>query len=66
MDEGKAKHIGVSNFSTKKLADLLSCARIRPVVNQVEVHPYFRNDKLLDFCNKEVSKQSCVWLQHTF
>lgn len=53
VDEGKVKNIGVSNFSTKKLADLLSYARIRPAVNQVEVHPYFRNQKLLDFANKE-------------
>ena len=34
-DSGKARAIGVSNFSTKKLGDLLAVARVRPAVNQV-------------------------------
>ncbi|KAK8514800.1 hypothetical protein V6N12_057696 [Hibiscus sabdariffa] len=38
-DSGKAKAIGVSNFSEKKLRDLLELARITPAVNQVELHP---------------------------
>ncbi|KAI5441818.1 NADPH-dependent aldo-keto reductase [Lathyrus oleraceus] len=45
-DSGKARAIGVSNFSTKKLGDLLEIARIPPAVNQVECHPSWRQDKL--------------------
>ncbi|KAI5435359.1 NADPH-dependent aldo-keto reductase [Lathyrus oleraceus] len=45
-DSGKARDIGVSNFSTKKLGDLLEIARIPPAVNQVECHPSWRQDKL--------------------
>ncbi|GJM92572.1 hypothetical protein PR202_ga09052 [Eleusine coracana subsp. coracana] len=37
-DSGKARAIGVSNFSSKKLADLLAAARVPPAVNQVECH----------------------------
>ncbi|CAK7338925.1 unnamed protein product [Dovyalis caffra] len=37
-DAGKARAIGVSNFSSKKLGDLLAVAHIRPAVNQVECH----------------------------
>ncbi|KAI5434209.1 NADPH-dependent aldo-keto reductase [Lathyrus oleraceus] len=52
-DSGKARAIGVSNFSTKKLGDLLEIARIPPAVNQVECHPSWRQDKLQDFCNSK-------------
>ncbi|KAJ1296024.1 hypothetical protein BS78_01G267100 [Paspalum vaginatum] len=47
---GLAKAIGVSNFSCKKLQHLLSFARIPPAANQVEVHPYCRQNKLREFC----------------
>ncbi|XP_020588706.1 aldo-keto reductase family 4 member C9-like [Phalaenopsis equestris] len=49
-DSGKARAVGVSNFSTKKLQDLLSFARIPPAVNQVECHPVWQQTKLRSFC----------------
>ncbi|GMH10176.1 hypothetical protein Nepgr_012017 [Nepenthes gracilis] len=49
-DSGKAKAIGVSNFSTKKLGDLLEIARVPPAVNQVECHPSWQQSKLHKFC----------------
>uniref|UniRef100_A0A0D9WH92 NADP-dependent oxidoreductase domain-containing protein n=1 Tax=Leersia perrieri TaxID=77586 RepID=A0A0D9WH92_9ORYZ len=49
-DSGKARAIGVSNFSTKKLADLLAVARVPPAVNQVECHPVWQQSKLRKFC----------------
>ncbi|XP_058737204.1 NADPH-dependent aldo-keto reductase, chloroplastic-like [Vicia villosa] len=52
-DSGKARAIGVSNFSIKKLGDLLEVARIPPAVNQVECHPSWRQDKLKEFCNSK-------------
>ena len=51
VDMGLVKDIGVSNFSVKKLKFLLTTARIKPSVNQVERHPYFQNPELLNFCN---------------
>ncbi|KAL6641571.1 hypothetical protein ACP70R_019752 [Stipagrostis hirtigluma subsp. patula] len=56
--KGLAKAIGVSNFSCKKLEDLLSFAKIPPAANQVEVHPYCRQKKLREFC-KERRIQLC-------
>ncbi|EFJ34923.1 hypothetical protein SELMODRAFT_80963 [Selaginella moellendorffii] len=50
FDEGLAKAIGVSNFSSKKLGDLLEYARIPPAANQVELHPIWQQKKLRDFC----------------
>ncbi|XP_004509601.1 NADPH-dependent aldo-keto reductase, chloroplastic-like [Cicer arietinum] len=52
-DSGKARAIGVSNFSSKKLGDLLEVARVPPAVNQVECHPSWRQDKLRGFCNSK-------------
>ncbi|TQE08242.1 hypothetical protein C1H46_006209 [Malus baccata] len=52
-DSGKARAIGVSNFSTKKLGDLLAVARIPPAVNQVESHPQWQQQKLHEFCKSK-------------
>ncbi|GAB4833863.1 NADPH-dependent aldo-keto reductase, chloroplastic [Ancistrocladus abbreviatus] len=49
-DSGKARAIGVSNLSTKKLGDLLAIARVPPAVNQVECHPSWQQTKLREFC----------------
>ncbi|KXG22145.1 hypothetical protein SORBI_3009G161100 [Sorghum bicolor] len=49
-DAGKARAIGVSNFSSKKLADLLAVARVPPAVDQVECHPVWQQGKLRAFC----------------
>ncbi|TVU29966.1 hypothetical protein EJB05_21565 [Eragrostis curvula] len=47
---GKARAIGVSNFSCKKLEDLLAVARVPPAVNQVECHPVWQQHKLRKLC----------------
>lgn len=54
VEEGLVKSIGISNFSVKKIQDLLKYAKIKPAVNQVELHPYFRNEKLHKFCDEQV------------
>ncbi|CAN6807714.1 unnamed protein product [Brassica oleracea] len=50
---GKARAIGVSNFSTKKLATLLELSRVPPAVNQMECHPSWRQAKLREFCKSK-------------
>ncbi|XWS69439.1 hypothetical protein CRYUN_Cryun04dG0179100 [Craigia yunnanensis] len=47
---GLTKAIGVSNFSCKKLEELLSTAKIPPAVNQVEMNPLWKQKKLREFC----------------
>jgi len=47
---GKAKAIGVSNFSGKKLKHLLENAEIFPAANQVECHPLLPQNNLLENC----------------
>mmetsp|Transcript_60963 Transcript_60963/g.149263 ORF Transcript_60963/g.149263 Transcript_60963/m.149263 type:complete len:197 (+) Transcript_60963:409-999(+) len=53
VQKGLCKDIGVSNFSKKKLQELCSQAKIKPAVNQVELHPYLQMNDLLDYCNQE-------------
>ncbi|XP_027352088.1 NADPH-dependent aldo-keto reductase, chloroplastic-like [Abrus precatorius] len=52
-DAGKVRAIGVSNFSSKKLGELLEIARVPPAVNQLECHPAWRQDKLKAFCKSK-------------
>lgn len=50
VDSGLVKNIGVSNFCPSRLEKLLKSARIKPAVNQVEVHPYNAQPELLRYC----------------
>jgi diketogulonate reductase-like aldo/keto reductase len=52
-DSGKAKAIGVSNFTSVILNDLLNYCRIKPAVNQIERHPYLVQKLHVDFCLSE-------------
>ncbi len=49
---GKAKSIGVSNFTIRHLKELLKVTKVIPVINQVEFSPYLYQKELLDFCNE--------------
>ena len=45
-EDKKVRNIGISNFEDKKLEELCSVAKIKPVLNQVELHPYFQQNEL--------------------
>ncbi|MGB5229611.1 MAG: aldo/keto reductase [Eudoraea sp.] len=47
----RVRAIGVSNFMQHHLEDLLGTAKIIPMVNQMEFHPYLVQQSLLDFCS---------------
>jgi diketogulonate reductase-like aldo/keto reductase len=44
---GLVKSIGVSNFNAQSLLDLVSSSKIKPAVNQIEVHPYLSQETLV-------------------
>ena len=46
-EEGKLRAIGVSNFYPNILANFCETVRIPPMVNQVELHPYFTQEEAL-------------------
>ncbi len=53
LEAGLTRHIGVSNFSSRKLQELLRHCRIRPEVNQVERHPLLQQAALVAACAAE-------------
>ncbi len=52
-EEKKVKAIGVCNFQIHHLEELFKIAKIMPMINQIESHPYFTNQELIDFCHKK-------------
>lgn len=50
--EGKLRAIGISNFSAERMADLVAFTDVKPVVNQVECHPYFQQEFLHGWTQK--------------
>ena len=51
-DAGRVRSLAVSNFNVEQLSVLLKSARIKPVANQVELHPYLPNGRLVEYCRK--------------
>ncbi len=52
-EQGAVKVIGVSNFLPHHLVPLLARARIRPMVNQLEIHPGYPQFAAVNFCFKQ-------------
>lgn len=53
VDDGLVRSIGISNFNKQQTERILSICRIRPSVNQVELHPYLTQNKLVDYLRTE-------------
>lgn len=51
--KGKTKTIGVSNFNEEQIGRILDVCKIRPANIQVEIHAYFGNRKLVEYCRGE-------------
>lgn len=50
LDSGAARAIGVANFCRRHLKELLGYCRVPPAVCQLEIHPYFQQLELVDYC----------------
>lgn len=56
VEKGYTRHIGVSNFNTQILLDMLSYCNIKPANNQIELHPFMQQPELVKFCqDNEIS-----------
>ncbi|KAB2105298.1 hypothetical protein AG0111_0g6576 [Alternaria gaisen] len=59
VEEGQVRSIGVSNFDISHLREMKQYARMLPAVNQIELHPWCRQQKLVDYCkNESISLQA--------
>ena len=50
--DGKIKAIGISNFEPEQLNELLTYARVKPVINQIETHVFFQEPIQYDYLKK--------------
>lgn len=50
ISTGLVKAVGVANFTGPMIIDLLTYAKIVPAINQIELHPYNQQAKLVEFC----------------
>ncbi len=50
QQDGLVKSIGVSNFQIEHLEELKKHTSVVPAVNQIELHPYFQQRELRDYC----------------
>jgi len=51
-EEGRIRAIGVSNFHSHHLDDLIDSAKVVPMVNQVEFHPLLTQEELRAYCKR--------------
>lgn len=58
--EGKVRSLGVSNFNKHHLDELLEYAKIRPVINQIEVHPLMTQEENIKI-NRDLGIQVQAW-----
>ena len=50
--DGRVKAIGVSNFKVHHLEALKALGGVQPMVNQIEMHPYYIDDEMLEYAKK--------------
>ncbi len=53
VEKGLTKYIGVSNYNVQSLLNLLSFCKIKPLVNEIEFHPYLYQKNLVEFCKAQ-------------
>ncbi|KAF5305063.1 hypothetical protein FQA39_LY09325 [Lamprigera yunnana] len=59
VDDGLANAIGLSSFNITQIQRILSEARIPPANLQIELHAYFQQQQLINFCNKHNISITC-------
>lgn len=47
---GLTNSIGLSNFTEKGIAQILSFAKVKPAINQIEIHPFLPQTPLIEYC----------------
>lgn len=52
VQKGLCRFIGVCNFNLPRLIKLKQQATLQPVMNQIELHPYLQQEKMVEYCKK--------------
>lgn len=53
VEKDLVRSVGVSNFNSKQIQDILEKGTIKPVTNQIECHPYLNQKRLLKYCREQ-------------
>ena len=53
VQDGKVRHVGLSNFNVRQLEALLPHCAIPPLVNQIELHPGYPQTEIVAFCRAQ-------------
>lgn len=56
---GKAKAVGVSNYTIELLKEMNEYAQIKPAVNQIELHPFWFRKELMNYCHEHNIALEC-------
>lgn len=65
VDDEKLRSIGVSNFNIEQVEEVISTAKVKPVINQVECHPYAQQVKLRSYLkSKDIHLEAWFPLGH--
>ncbi|MFB9120836.1 aldo/keto reductase [Bergeyella porcorum] len=59
-EEGKIRAIGVSNFYPERLAEFVAINKVKPMLNQVEINPFFQQGEAIDYM-KQKGVQPQAW-----
>lgn len=59
-EEGKLRAIGISNFYPDRMVDIASFSRIKPMVNQIEIHPFHQQNDAVEW-NQKYNIQVEAW-----
>lgn len=59
-EEKAIRAVGVSNFSPARITDLIAFNKIAPMINQVEVNPYYQQQEKAKFFN-DLGIQTIAW-----
>lgn len=59
-EEGKLRAIGISNFYPDRMIDIASFSKIKPMVNQIEIHPH-NQQKVAKEWNEKYGVQLEAW-----
>ena len=52
VEQGKVRRLGLSNFLPHHLKNILDNCKIRPVVDQLELHPGYSQERAVEYCQK--------------
>ena len=59
FEQKKVKAIGLSNFKVNEIKEILGICKIKPAINQIELHPYAQRKDIVKICdeNKEIEQE---------